>query len=252
MIVLILADPHGNLTALEAVLADASRRVPVDDVWCLGDIVGYGPEPAACVARIRETASRRVAGNHDLAAAGGLSTDEFNPAAARAAEWTAGQLTEEDVRFIMSLPLVDAGAPEAGAGGRAFTLVHGSLREPVWEYLLSPEQAADQFERMTTPYSAVGHSHVPFVAEDSAGGLPRLRLLRDGDRIPLGDRRLVVNPGGCGQPRDGDPRAPYLLLDTGVGILTFHRVAYDIARTQRLMEAAGLPRSLIERLGDGR
>lgn len=251
MIVLIVSDPHSNLTALEAVLADAGRRAPLDDVWCLGDVVGYGPEPAACLARIRAVASRCVAGNHDLAAAGGTSTEEFNPAAARAAEWTAGQLSEEDVAFIMSLPLIDAGAPVPGDGGQGFTLVHGSLREPIWEYLLSSEQAVAQFKRMTTPYSAVGHSHVPFVAEDSAA-LPRLRLLNDGDRIPLGDRRLIVNPGGCGQPRDGDPRAPYLLLDTGAGVLSFHRVQYDIARTQRLMAAAGLPRSLIDRLALGR
>ncbi len=247
MIVLLLADPHANVVALEAVVADAARRASIDQVWCLGDIVGYGPQPGECIARLRESATRCVAGNHDLAAAGELGTEEFNPAAARAAEWTAAQLDEADRAYISSLPLVDPG--DDGAG---FTLVHGSLREPVWEYLLSPEQAQAQFAAMTTRCSAVGHSHVPFVAREQPQGPPRMLGLVDGDRIEIDGTRLIANPGGCGQPRDGDPRAPYLLLDTGAGVLEFHRVSYDIALTQRLMQEAGLPGLLIRRLSTGR
>lgn len=247
MIVILLADSHGNLAALDAVLADAARRAAIDQVWCLGDIVGYGPQPRECVARMRALATRCVAGNHDLAAAGELGTDEFNPAAARAAEWTAAQLDEEARSYISSLPLVDAADDDA-----AFTLVHGSLREPVWEYLLSPEQAQAQFDAMTTCYSAVGHSHVPFVASKRPAAPPHLRRLVDGDLIEIADGPHIINPGGCGQPRDGDPRAPYLLLDTAARTLQFHRVDYEIARTQRLMREAGLPRPLIERLSEGR
>ncbi len=247
MVVLLLADPHANLAALEAVLADAARRASIDRVWCLGDIVGYGPQPAECIARLRGSASRCVAGNHDLAAAGELGTEEFNAAAARAAEWTAAQLDEEARGYISSLPLVDAGDDD-----RSFTLVHGSLREPVWEYLLTPEQAQAHFAAMATSCSAVGHSHIPFVVREQSQGLPRMLGLVDGDRIEIGASRLIVNPGGCGQPRDGDPRAPYLLLDTDSGVLQFHRVSYDIALTQRLMEEAGLPAPLIRRLSEGR
>jgi diadenosine tetraphosphatase ApaH/serine/threonine PP2A family protein phosphatase len=242
----IIADVHANLEALEAVLRHAEEAKALDEVWCLGDTVGYGPDPSACLARLRSLAPRSVPGNHDLAAIGQLSTDDFNRVAAAAAHWTAGQLAPEHRQYLESLPHV--------IGQGDFTLAHGTLRWPIWEYLSSPEAAVAHFERQETPYSLVGHTHVPMlVAEDrdSAEGCQE-RYLEDGAVVSLGDRRLVVNPGGVGQPRDGDPRASYAVYDTDARTVTLHRLEYDIAATQAKMEAADLPRPLIERLSVGR
>ncbi len=240
----LVADIHSNLLAFEAVLADAKARGGFDELWCLGDVVGYGPRPTECVDLLRSLLGRTVAGNHDLAAAGGMGVEEFNEAAAAAALWTARQLDDERRRWLLSLPQAEI------AGD--FTLVHGTLREPVWEYLLSTDQAADQLRRQQTLYSAVGHSHVAFCAVERAEGAPALWAAKDGDSLTLTDARVVVNPGGVGQPRDGDPRAAYALYDSEARAVTFHRVAYDVAAVQAQMRAAGLPRWLSERLAVGR
>ena len=132
-----------------------------------------------------------------------------------------------------------------------FTLAHGSLRDPVWEYLLSGEQALVQFELQTTRYSIVGHSHLPFVFAEPPDGVPRARPMADGDETALGDTRLIINPGSVGQPRDGDPRASYVLYDESAALLTWHRIEYDIGATQQKIIAAGLPRWLADRLSTG-
>jgi len=244
MATVIAGDVHSNLEALHAVLAHAEALGPVDAVWCPGDIVGYGPDPSAALVELRGRHPVAVAGNHDLAACGGMNTSEFNHAAARAAEWTAAHLSYAELDFLRGLPMTAAEGD--------FTLVHGSLRDPVWEYLLSGEQALAQFELQETLYSVIGHSHIPFwIEEESPGRTPRFRRSEDGRSIALGGRRLIVNPGSVGQPRDGDPRASYVLYDDAAATLTWHRVEYDVTETQRKMRLAGLDAWLIERLSVG-
>lgn len=244
---------HANLVALEAVLQDAQAQGPIDQLWHLGDIVGYGPQPRECIARLRSLGALMVAGNHDRVATGAMGAEEFNPDAAAAALWTRRQLTPEERAFLDSLPEV-VDLPAQGERP-AFTLVHGTLREPIWEYLYSHEAARAHLARQRLPVGLVGHTHVPLLVvegQEFAQGC-ELYYLEDGDRVRLtGERRLVVNPGGVGQPRDGDPRASYAVYDSAEGLITIHRVEYDIRATQRLMEEAGLPRWLRERLSVGR
>ena len=243
MRIAILADIHANLPAFEAVLRHAEDGGRLDALWCLGDTVGYGPHPNECIALLRRYEQRVVAGNHDLAACGRMETEEFNEAAAEAARWTDGQLTDGSRSYLQELEMVVIEGD--------FTLVHGSLRWPEWEYLLSGEQAQAHFELQSTPNGLVGHSHLPFVCREEAGP-PRLTPFGDGEAVDLGAERLILNPGGVGQPRDGDPRAGYALYDSDAASVSFHRVEYDIVATQQAMEAAGLPRSLSERLSYGR
>jgi diadenosine tetraphosphatase ApaH/serine/threonine PP2A family protein phosphatase len=243
MRIAIVCDVHANLAAFQAVLRHAEDSGRLDALWCGGDTVGYGPHPNECLALLRGYEHLGVAGNHDLGACGRMGIEEFNDAAAAAARWTGEQLSESARSYLRDLPLVVSEGD--------FTLVHGSLTFPEWEYLLSSEQARDHFELQHTPYSVVGHSHVPFVCEEREGAPPVLRPAADGERVELGDIRLILNPGGAGQPRDGDPRAAYALYDGDGGVVTFHRVEYDIALTQRAMEAARLPLWLSERLSHG-
>ncbi len=244
MRIAIVADIHANLAAFQAALQHAEQTGPLDCLWCPGDIVGYGPDPGACIALLRRYPHTAVAGNHDLVAIHRVNTAEFNFAAARAAAWTAEQLTGEERQYLEDLPDV--------AKEGEFTLVHGTLRAPVWEYLLSLEAAREQFRLMETPYSVVGHSHVPLLVEEGQDGtVARLEPWEDGECVELGKKRLIVNPGGIGQPRDGDPRAAYALYDTKAQTLTLHRVEYDIAATQEKMRKAGLPAWLAERLTYG-
>src|SRR3972149_724026 len=239
----IVSDIHSNLPAFEAVLLHAEAGGRVDALWCLGDIVGYGPHPNECIAQLRRYEHRAIAGNHDLAACGRMGTEEFNEAAAQAVHWTAGQLSHTSRAYLESLPLVMTEGD--------FTLVHGSLRWPEWEYLLSSEAAAEQLRRQETPFSLVGHSHIPFVAVEVPSGSPLLAPLSDGAVVKLEDRRLIVNPGGVGQPRDGDPRASYAIHDTEARTIALHRVEYDIASAQGKIRKAGLPAYLAERLAHG-
>lgn len=188
MRIAIVSDVHSNLEGLEAVLHRAEEGGAVDAVWCLGDVVGYGPEPSAVLARLRMRRLTCVAGNHDMAACGRMGVEDFNQAAAEAALWTAEQLSVSEREFLRELPL----AVTEGA----FTLVHGSLRYPEWEYLLSGEQALAQFELQGTPYSLVGHSHLPFwVEEDEPGRTPAFHPADDGAIVKLGEQRLIINPG---------------------------------------------------------
>ena len=239
---LIVSDIHSNRAALAAVLTDAAARGGFDAVWCLGDTVGYGPEPGACLELLRQHPLTAVAGNHDHAALRRLDIADFNDNAAAAALWTARQLSQEDADFLAGLPLT------ATAGD--FTLVHGSLRAPLREYLLSPAAAAATFARLTTPYCLVGHSHLPFRCVENQSGPEFVEFA--GDTVyPLDERRWIINPGSVGQPRDYDPRAGYAVYDDGAGVISHHRVTYDIADTQAKMRQAGLPPGLIDRLNYG-
>ncbi len=246
MRIAVVSDVHSNLAALEAVLTDADRRKALDAVWSLGDCVGYGPQPNEVLALLAQQPLFGVAGNHDLAVTGAIDTRDFNPDAAAAAAFNAAALNDDGRELLRTLPQV---ACDESAG---FILCHGSLRDPVWEYLVTEGGARAQFERMTVPWSFVGHTHIPLVIElnddgEIAGGRPE-----SGTRLHLSDRRLILNPGGVGQPRDGDPRAAYAILDTTEQSVEFQRVEYPIERTQWCMADAGLPRRLISRLSAGR
>jgi predicted phosphodiesterase len=241
MRVAVVSDIHGNLHALEAVLEAIEEERP-DELWCLGDLVGYGPRPNECCARVAEAAAICLVGNHDLLALGGdVTAADFNPDAAEAGLWTRRALDERWRRFLGDLP------PRAEAPGAA--LFHGSPRDPVWDYVLSREGMVDALELTSAPLVLVGHSHVPFAysAEDDLAFGPPLA----GREVELGALRWVVNPGSVGQPRDGDPRASYLVLDPDAGRVRFRRLAYDVERTQREIREAGLPESLAARLASG-
>lgn len=238
----IVSDVHSNIEGLLAVLAHAEAGGPVDALWCTGDIVGYGPDPSAVIAELRRRGAICVAGNHDRAACSLLGIEDFNPMAADAVIRNAAMMSDDEKEWLAALPLSD----EQGH----FTLVHGSLRAPEWEYLLEPEQAHAQFGLQRTRFSIVGHSHLTFWVEE--GAWPKFQRARDGDVMELAERRLILNPGSAGQPRDGDPRAAYILYDDGAATMTWHRVEYDIASTQAKMRAAGLDRWLAERLSAGR
>ena len=239
----ILADIHSNLAAFQAVLEDLRGRGPVDRIWCLGDTVGYGPHPGECIALLRQHDHLCVAGNHDWAAAGNIDTSYFNPDAAAASQWTTEHLTRDDIDYLRGLPLTLREGD--------FTLVHGSPREPIWEYIISTRSAEENFARFETRFCLIGHSHAPLVFELGRDGVCRLRhppadLPLDGE-----GKRLIINYGSVGQPRDGDPRASYAILDTEAAAIQHHRVVYDITATQQSMRQAGLPARLISRLSLG-
>jgi len=238
----ILADIHSNLTAFEAVLGDAKNRGGFDKIWCLGDMVGYGPEPNQCIKRLREFQHVCIAGNHDWAAIGKMDTSEFNPVAAVAAHWTAEQLTAESKDYLLGLPLI---LHEDG-----FTLAHGSPREPIWEYLLSARAAKENFAYFETTYCLVGHSHIPLIFELVEDDAVYLELRET--EFKLSEKRMIVNPGSVGQPRDADPRASYAIYDTEAQAVAHYRVEYDITVTQKKMAEYGLPEPLIRRLSFGR
>lgn len=238
----ILGDIHGNLVAFETVLRDIENRGGFDGIWCLGDIVGYGPEPHECIELLQQYDHICVAGNHDWAAIGRIDTLDFNEDAALANLWTAQQLTDEDKNYLKSLPLV------ISEGN--FSLAHGSPREPIWEYLLSTRAAKDNLEFFNTPFCLVGHSHIPLVFEQIDNSLT-LRQIQDKASLKLETNRLIINPGSVGQPRDNDPRASYSLYDSSTGIIQNHRVEYNIEATQKKMLQEKLPEFLIYRLSNG-
>ena len=242
MRIAIISDVHSNLVALDAVLADAEGR-GAEAIWNLGDTVGYGPDPNEVVARLAEAGAVSVLGNHDAAATGRIGTELFNRLAAEAAEWTRDHLEPETAAYL-------GGLAEVALEGE-WSLVHGTLREPIWEYLITEEAAEGHFERQETPYGAVGHTHVPLRVLRGERGVEGSTPV-EGEAVALGKGPLCINPGSVGQPRDGDPRASYALVDGGEGAVTHHRVLYDIAETQRRMAEAGLPQELAARLPVGR
>lgn len=244
MRVLVLSDIHANLAALEAVLEDA--RGDYDAVWCLGDVVGYGPEPAACIARIRLTAAIAVAGNHDWAVLHSLGADEFNPEARRAVVWTRRRIDGEDLAWLQDLPSRPLVMGD-------ITLTHGSPRDPIWEYVLYPATASLNLRHFSTRFCLVGHTHIPALhLLSEADGSVRTISPTVGEPTALCDAcRAILNPGSVGQPRDNDPRAAYAVLDTDAVTWEARRVAYPVEVTQARMRVAGLPERLINRLAFG-
>jgi diadenosine tetraphosphatase ApaH/serine/threonine PP2A family protein phosphatase len=238
----ILADIHANLAAFQAILRDIEANGGVDGLWCLGDIVGYGPDPTECIALLRKYSPLCVVGNHDLGAIGRLDLSHFNPTAAIACRWTAGRLGPADVRYLESLPLA--------AAKDEFYLVHGSPAEPVMEYVVSTGIAARSFGFFTAPYCLVGHTHVPLAFKQD-GNVCSSVALSPGIGLVLGAHRMIINPGAVGQPRDGDPRASYAVYHTEGSVLRLRRVPYDIDATQDRMIKAGLPMTLVSRLQEG-
>jgi diadenosine tetraphosphatase ApaH/serine/threonine PP2A family protein phosphatase len=238
----VITDIHANLTALEAVLGEIGER-GIEEIWCLGDVVGYGAEPDACAEIVRERCRICLVGNHDLAVLGDLDISAFSEAAAEAVEWTRSNISAPNLEFLRSL------SPEAVAEGIA--LFHASPRDPVWEYVLSYEQAYANLLAQPQPVSIVGHSHVAlFFAQPEGSGLGDTRggQVADGDTLELGDGRWLLNPGSVGQPRDGDPRAAWLELDPDGPVARFHRVEYEVERAASAIVAAGLPQRLADRL----
>jgi predicted phosphodiesterase len=243
MRILIVSDIHSNLAALEAVLADAGRY---DQLWNLGDTIGYGPRPNECMDEMRQRASCMIAGNHDLACLGKVDLSDFNPEARTANIWNGEQLTPEHYEALAALP------PLQPVDERVL-LAHGSPREPVWEYLLTRAQAIDNFRRFVQQICFIGHSHVPLVFRLRPNGACDGPTSPDaGMSLALQpEMRYIINPGSVGQPRNQDPRAAYAVFDTDAQTVAFSRVAYDIEKTQAQMRAANLPDSLVMRLQYG-
>lgn len=239
MRIAVLSDIHSNLTALDAVLAKIGE---VDAIWHLGDTVGYGPEPDGVVSRLTERGAVGVRGNHDAAAAGGNEIDWFNPDARAAMEWTRTTISEPTRAWLAALPLRRMESN--------FTLVHGSPRDPIWEYVTSAALARAGLSAISTEHGLHGHTHVP-IAFTMVDGRMRTLAPRAGNTVALGEGRTLLNPGSVGQPRDHDPRASYLLLDLVAGTATWGRVAYDFDAVGAQMMAAGLPPRLAERLRVG-
>lgn len=243
MHVAVISDIHGNRHALDAVLADADDR-GCEAIWCLGDVVGYGADPNGCCATVRRFASVCLAGNHDLAVIGALSTAEFSRDALAASQWTSAALTPEHRAWLTQL------RPEAVV--HDVRLAHGSPLHPVWEYLLTRAQAEASLKAFDEQVALVGHSHIA-LSFSRDGRKPVVRTDRaPGDEVRFGAQRWLLNPGSVGQPRDGDPRAAWLDLDITAGHATWRRVTYDVAGAAAAIVDAGLPVSLADRLRDGR
>jgi predicted phosphodiesterase len=241
MRVAVISDIHGNLHALEKVLAAIDDERP-DAIWCLGDLVGYGPRPNECCELVAARANVCLVGNHDLGVTGAISLEEFSHDAATAARWTQNVLEERWRTFLEGLE------PTAEVEGAE--LYHASPRDPVWDYVLTADGAYDALNRTQAPLVLVGHSHVA-IAVVLAGGRLDGGLAPDGTELELSAGRLLLNPGSVGQPRDGDPRAAYLMLDYDRMFATFRRVEYPVEQTQAELRERGLPEALAERLAHG-
>lgn len=241
MRILVISDIHANLVAFETVLKAAEGTW--DRIWCLGDVIGYGPRPNECVTLLREHDHVCLTGNHDYAALGKISIQNFNSEAQHAVRWTQKTITAETRDYLEAQPplrLVDN-----------FTLVHASLREPVWEYIQDVDTAVANFALLETPICLVGHTHVPMLIAEKTKGEVIGIVPEYKETIYLEDTRVIINPGSVGQPRDSDPRAAYAILDIDTLAWEFHRVEYAIKETQDQMRDARLPRPLIRRLEHG-
>jgi predicted phosphodiesterase len=239
--VAVISDIHANWHALERVLASVDEQEP-DEIWCLGDLVGYGPRPNPCCTAVAERTALCLAGNHDLGVLGEIELEEFSPDAVASALWTREVLTGEARSYLEKLE------PEAQLDGAE--LFHASPRDPVWDYVLTVEAAAASFELTQAPVVLVGHSHVPLALVLEDGGLEG-GVAPEKTEVDLSRGRWLLNPGSVGQPRDGDPRAAWLLLDFDSQRASFHRVSYAVKRTQAEIRKRGLPDPLAERLARG-
>jgi predicted phosphodiesterase len=268
MRVLIVSDIHANLVALETVLNAAAGEY--DSLWCLGDVVGYGPRPNECIELIRERATLCVMGNHDWAVLGreGINVDDFNPHARQAVLWTRDELTPENKSFLEQMPHLPQrpDVPQYPGRSASILVTHASPREPVWEYILTPNIALENFSIFAEEICLVGHTHKPAIFRlrlDAGAGndepeeyLATVDYLQPqaGTTIRLETspvRRLIINPGSVGQPRDNDPRAAYAILDMAEWSWQYERVSYPVELTQGQMRSAELPKRLIDRLSFG-
>jgi predicted phosphodiesterase len=244
--VAVISDIHSNLQALEAVLADIRREEP-EEIWCLGDIVGYGADPNACTATVGAAVARCLAGNHDLVVRGDIDIGYFAMSAGTAARWTVKVINDETREYLR--PLAPLGESE-GVG-----LYHASPRDPVWEYVLSVRQAADCLQAQRQRIALIGHSHVACYFSRPNGDSPIEETIGElappDTSLELAEGRWLLNPGSVGQPRDGDPRAAWLMLDTGVWTANYHRVEYPVETAAKAIVDAGLPRQLADRLFAG-
>jgi predicted phosphodiesterase len=238
----IVSDIHANRQALEAVLG-AIEAAEIEEIWCLGDLVGYGAEPDACVGLVREHCSLCLAGNHDLAVTGVLALADFSPGARRAAEWTRATITPDTLAFLESLEPSREGGPVG--------LYHASPRDPIWEYVLSPLQAELCLDVQAARVCLIGHSHVALSFTRLDGGACAGQTRGADEVLELARGEWLLNPGSVGQPRDGDARAAWLELDLEGWRAEYHRVEYDIAGAEAAILAAELPESLAERLRYG-
>jgi predicted phosphodiesterase len=261
MRVLILSDIHGNFVALETVLSAAQGNF--DTIWCLGDMVGYGPRPNECVDLIRERASLCVMGNHDWAVLGreGVTVEDFNPHARQAVLWARDKLSPANRSYLEGLPSVPIRPP----GHEKILITHASPREPVWEYILTPSIALENFAVFDEAICLVGHTHKPAIyrwrlstGDEGRNGYHPVTVdylqPQAGQAVHLATsstQRLIVNPGSVGQPRDNDARAAYAILELDTHAWCYERVAYPIELTQGQMREAGLPKRLIDRLSFG-
>ncbi|MGE5408241.1 MAG: metallophosphoesterase family protein [Syntrophothermus sp.] len=247
MRVAVVSDIHSNLPALEAVL-EAVEAAGINRLWCLGDMVGYGADPDACSALVRERAEVSLVGNHDLAVLGEIDVAAFSATAKAAVEWTRAHAQPETIEFLRGLrPALEH---------KGFGLFHASPRDPVWEYVLSIEQAEAGLDAQSERIGLIGHSHVALFFTRPEGG-PRRSYAHgaqagDGALLDIAGGAWLLNPGSVGQPRDGDPRAAWLELDLAELTACFRRARYDIAAAAGAIRAAGLPGSLAERLQVGR
>jgi diadenosine tetraphosphatase ApaH/serine/threonine PP2A family protein phosphatase len=235
----VLSDVHANLPAFQAVLADI-REVGVDEIWNLGDLVGYGAQPDECVALAKETCDLVLIGNHDLVVIGKLSINDFSANAAAAATWTRENIGNDARNYLKKLKPKDESKPVA--------LYHASPRDPVWEYVLSVGAADACMDTMPGRVGAVGHSHVALWFFRSDGGRVAGEQAAAGFEVDLARGEWLLNPGGVGQPRDGDSRAAWLLLDLERQTANWKRVEYAIDEAAKAIEDAGLPRALADRL----
>jgi diadenosine tetraphosphatase ApaH/serine/threonine PP2A family protein phosphatase len=245
MRVAVISDVHANLPALESVL-QAVEAAAVEETWCLGDVLGYGAEPDACTDLVRESCDVCLVGNHDLAVLGALDIATFSEAAAEAVAWTRENVDERTLEYVRGL--------EPSGERAGIELFHASPRDPIWEYVLSAEQADACLDAQNERAALIGHSHVAlFFTRPAGAGRREVRGAQAGEGTLLTTREgeWLINPGSVGQPRDGDPRAAWLELDTWEHTARFHRVAYDVERAASAIVAAGLPRRLADRLQVG-
>jgi diadenosine tetraphosphatase ApaH/serine/threonine PP2A family protein phosphatase len=238
----ILSDVHGNRQALDAVLR-AVREAGAAEWWCLGDLVGYGADPVHCLSTCMRLAARCLAGNHDLGASGRLDLDDFAHHAHEALTWTRRTLGAAGMQKLDKLEPVDLEGD--------VPLYHASPRDPVWEYVVSAAQARASLERLEAPLTLIGHTHMPAAWRLGPDGAMDGGFAQGEGMLPLGEGRWLVNPGSVGQPRDGDPRAAWALLDPEAAVIHFRRTPYDVAAAQNAILAAGLPPMLAARLAEG-
>jgi predicted phosphodiesterase len=244
--VAVISDIHSNRQALDAVLG-AIEEAGIERIWCLGDVVGYGADPEACTELVRERCEVCLVGNHDLAVLGAIDASTFSETAAAAVAWTRENISEAALEFLRELE-PDGAVGEVG-------IFHASPRDPIWEYVLSVDQAEAGLDALPQRVGLIGHSHIALFFTRPLRGrraYAQGAQAREGAEIEISDGAWLLNPGSVGQPRDADPRASWLELDVEAWTARYHRQGYDVSGAAAAILAAGLPDSLAERLGAGR